>query len=58
MDALIEEIANLAFYQGREIAKYNERGIAIFKEPTFQGWLRNPKVKKEIERLIKLYKNE
>lgn len=55
MDALMEEIANLAFYQGREVSHYNERGIAVFKEPTFEGWLRNPKVKKQIGRLTKLY---
>lgn len=53
MNALMEEIANLAFYQGREVDRITDRGV-IFKRPTFQGWLRDPKVKKEIERLEKM----
>lgn len=55
MKTLIEEICREAFYRGREVKKITDRGV-IFNEPTFEGWLRNPKTKKEIARLEKLYK--
>lgn len=29
-----------AFYKGREIERYHEYGTAIFKRPTFEGYLR------------------
>jgi hypothetical protein len=54
IDALAEEIARNAFYEGRDVKRY-ERGVAIFKEQTFEGWLRSEKTRNEIKRLIKLY---
>jgi len=38
--AEFEEFARIAFYKGREIARYNDKGEAIFKRPTFNGFLR------------------
>ena len=55
LDTGTEELMREAFYRGRVVSHYNERGIAIFKEPTFEGLLRNPEVQKELQRIIKLY---
>lgn len=35
-----EEFGRKAFYKGREIRGYDERGNAIFKRPTYNGYLR------------------
>jgi hypothetical protein len=36
----VEEFGRQAFYKGREVERYNENGIAIFKRPTYNGYLR------------------
>ena len=36
----MEEFGRRAFYKGREIEKYTEHGEAIFKRPTYNGYLR------------------
>lgn len=55
LDTLTEELLREAFYKGRVVKRYDDRGNAIFAEPTFEGWLRNPETIKEISRLTKLY---
>jgi len=37
------EFGRNAFYDGREIEKYYENGMASFKRPTYQGYLREIK---------------
>jgi len=34
------EFGRNAFYKGREVSRYDERGNAIFKRPTYNGYLR------------------
>ena len=41
----IEEFGRKCFYEGREISKYNENNNAIFKHPTYNGYLRDLKKK-------------
>ena len=36
----IEEFGRKCFYEGREIDRYDGRGRAIFKNPTYEGYLR------------------
>lgn len=36
----MEEFGRNAFYKGREVKRYNDRGDAIFKRPTYNGYLR------------------
>jgi hypothetical protein len=36
----VEEFGRQAFYNGREVERYNENGLAIFKRPTYNGYLR------------------
>jgi anaerobic glycerol-3-phosphate dehydrogenase len=36
----MEEYGRNAFYKGREVKRYNDRGDAIFKRPTYNGYLR------------------
>ena len=35
-----EEFGRKAFYEGREVERYNHHGIAVFLRPTFNGYLR------------------
>jgi hypothetical protein len=42
----IEEFGRKCFYEGREISKYNEHNLAIFKNPTYNGYLRDLKKNK------------
>ena len=36
----VEEFGRKAFYDGREVEKYDYNGYAIFKRPTYNGYLR------------------
>lgn len=36
----VEEFGRKAFYDGREVERYNENGLVIFKRPTYNGYLR------------------
>lgn len=36
----VEEFGRKAFYDGREIGRLNEHRQIVFKEPTYEGWLR------------------
>lgn len=36
----VEEFGRQAFYNGREVERYNENGLAIFKRPTYNCYLR------------------
>ncbi len=35
-----EEYGRKCFYDGREIARYDDKGRAIFKHPTYNGYMR------------------
>lgn len=41
----MEEFGRNAFYKGREVSRYDERGNVIFKRPTYNGYLRELDVK-------------
>jgi len=36
----VREFGRSAFYSGREIERYNDNGEAIFKRPTYNGYIR------------------
>ena len=40
IDADTEEYGRKCFYEGREIARYDEHKRAIFKHPTYNGYIR------------------
>jgi hypothetical protein len=36
----VEEFGRKSFYDGREVERYNEHGLAIFKRPTWNDYMR------------------
>jgi len=36
----VEEFGRKSFYDGRVVERYNEHGMAIFKRPTWNGYMR------------------